>query len=63
MKILIKMFISHVISLRDDVKWPLRLPDLSLCNYFLWRYIKAEGYKLQPTTIEELIATYMHLVT
>jgi hypothetical protein len=31
-----EMFPGHVISLRGELPWPARSPDLSACNYFLW---------------------------
>ena len=48
------MFPGHVISLRQDISWPPRSPDLSPCDFFLWGYLKAEVFKHRPRTIEEL---------
>ena len=51
MDVLQDLFPSHLISLR-----PARSPNFSLCDYFLWGHLKAEVYKLRPTTIDELKA-------
>ena len=56
MDVLRDLFPSHLISLRSDIGWPARSPDLSPCDYFLWGHLKAEDYKLRPTTIDELKA-------
>ena len=45
---------AHSIPLRGDVGWPVRLPELSPCDYFLWDYVEAEVYKHRPTTIDRL---------
>ena len=56
MDVLRDLFPSHLISLRGDIGWPARSPDLSPCDYFLWGHLKAEVYKLRPTIIDELKA-------
>ena len=56
MDVLRDLFPSHLISLRGDIGWPARSPDLSPCDYFQWGHLKAEVYKLRPTTIDELKA-------
>ena len=56
MDVLRNLFLSHLISLRGDIGWPARSPDLSPCEYFLWGHLKAEVYKLRPTAIDELKA-------
>ena len=33
-------FFDHLISRFDDIPWPLRSPDLTLCSLFLWSYLK-----------------------
>jgi len=40
--------------LRGDIGWPARSPDLSLCYFFLWGYLKAKVYARRPGTIEQL---------
>jgi len=42
--ILQEMFHGRLISLREDVAWPTRSPDLSPCDFFLWGYLKAENF-------------------
>ena len=39
MGILRKMFPGHLISLRGDIGWPARSPDLNPCDFILWGYI------------------------
>jgi hypothetical protein len=34
--------------------WPLRLPDLTPCEFFLWGYLKAQVYEHRPQTLEGL---------
>ncbi|KAL4130614.1 hypothetical protein QTP88_008035 [Uroleucon formosanum] len=55
--VLQKMFPGRLVSLRENITWPPRSPDLSPCDYFLWGYLKAEVFKHQPRTIEELKKT------
>ena len=50
-------FPAHLISLRGDIGWPGRSPDLSHYDYLLWGYVKEEVYKHRPTTIDGLKAT------
>ena len=35
---------GHLISLRGDISWPARLPDLNPCDFFLWGYLKSKVY-------------------
>ncbi|KAL4096725.1 hypothetical protein QTP88_021620 [Uroleucon formosanum] len=51
------MFPGRLVSLRENITWPPRSPDLSPCDYFLWGYLKAEVFKHRPRTIEELKKT------
>ena len=53
MDVLRKMFSSRLISLRGDVKWPARSPDLSPCDFFLWGYLKERVYRKWPKTLSE----------
>jgi len=53
--ILREMFQSRLISLRGDIGWPARSPDLTPCDFFfLWGYLKAEVYKHRPQTLKAL---------
>lgn len=53
-EILQELFPGRLISLRGDVTWPPRSPDLTPCDFFLWEYVKAEVYKVWPRTLEAL---------
>ena len=44
---------DHVIS---KGLWPLRTPDLTLPDYFLWGYLKGRIHQNKPQTIEALKA-------
>ena len=57
MDVLRQMFPSRLLSLRGDIQWPARSPDLSPCDFFLWGYLKERVYKNRPKTIRELKAT------
>jgi len=48
------MFPSRLVSLRGDIGWPARSPDLTPCDFFLWGYLKAEVYKQRPQTLKAL---------
>ena len=49
---------------KDQVfcKWPPRSPDLTVCDFFLWGYVKDSLFTSLPTTVDELqehiIATF-----
>lgn len=57
MEFLRQTFPGRLISLRGDVEWPPRSPDLSPCDYFLWGYLKARVYINKPRTLEALSET------
>ena len=57
MDVLRQMFPSRLLSLRGDIQWPARSPDLSPCDFFLCGYLKERVYKNRPKTIRELKAT------
>jgi transposase len=57
MQVLREMFPGRLISLRGDIPWPARSPDLAPCDFFLWGHLKAKVYEEKPKTIEELKAT------
>jgi hypothetical protein len=52
--ILREMFPGHVVSLRGDIGWPPRSPDLNTCDFFLWGYLKAQVYQHRPQNLEGL---------
>jgi hypothetical protein len=37
---------DHVISLRCELPWPSRSPDLSASDHFLWEYLKEKVYTI-----------------
>ena len=49
-----EMFPGRLISLRGDVGWPARSPDLSPCDFFLWGYLKEKVFKHRPRSLEDL---------
>jgi len=48
------LFPGLLISLRGDVEWPARSPDLSPCDIFLWGYLKEKVFKHRPRSLEDL---------
>jgi hypothetical protein len=50
----ILMFPGRAVSLHEAVQWPLRSPDLSPCDFFLWGYLKAEVFKHRPRSLYQL---------
>lgn len=49
-----ELFPGKLMSLRGNIKWPPRSPDLSPLDYFLWGYLKSKVYKNKPTTLTQL---------
>lgn len=47
-------FPNRAISHFGDVPWPPRSPDLSMCDFYLWGYLKSRVYEGKPRTLEEL---------
>jgi hypothetical protein len=60
MGVLREMFPGRLISLRDDIPWPSRSPDLAVCGFFLWGHLKAEVHKRRQRTTDELKAAIQH---
>ena len=54
MTIVRNMFPGHLISRFRDVPWPPRSSDLSMCDFFLWKYLKSRVYTHQPCTLNDL---------
>ena len=54
LSILRDTFPGHLISLRGDIGWPARSPDLTPCDSFPWGYLKAKVYARRTGTIEQL---------
>jgi hypothetical protein len=63
MAVVREMFPGHVISLRGDLPWPARSPDLSVCDYFLWDYLKTKVFVNKPRMVHELKVAIEHEVT
>lgn len=49
-----ELFGNRVISRFGDIPWPPRSPDLSVCDFFLWGYLKSRVYTTRPRTLDEL---------
>ena len=54
MSVLRERFPERLISIRGDLEWPARSPDLSPCDFFLWGYLKARVYVNRPQSLENL---------
>jgi hypothetical protein len=63
MTVLRRLFPYRLISRFGDVPWPPRSPDLSICDFFLWGYLKSRVYEVKPRTIEELKEAIRHEIT
>lgn len=50
------LFGDRLISRNGNMNWPARSPDLSMCDYFLWGFLKDSVYRSRPRTINELKA-------
>jgi len=49
-----KTFGNRLISRKTEFSWPPRSPDLSVCDFFLWGYLKQKVYVTKPRTLDEL---------
>lgn len=54
MGVLRAAFPERLISLRGDVNWPARSPDLAPPDFFLWGYLKSLVYQNRPNTLDDL---------
>lgn len=54
LNILRQMFPGRLVSLRGDLGWPARSPDLSICDFFLWGHLKERVFKSRPNTLPQL---------
>jgi len=50
------LFPNLVISRYGDITWPVRSPDLSACDFFLWGYLKYQVFFKVPAphTVQEV---------
>jgi len=44
----------HLNSRFGDMQWPPRSPDLSMCDFFLWGYLKSRVYTHTPRMLNNL---------
>lgn len=49
-----RKFPERWIGRRGPMEWPPRSPDLTVCDYFLWGYLKEHVYRTRPATIPQL---------
>ena len=54
MGMLRELFPGRLVSLRGDISWPPRSPDISPPDFFLWGYLMTEMYKHRPRNLQEL---------
>jgi hypothetical protein len=54
MDVIRRLFPNRLVSRFGDIAWPPRSPDLSMCDYFLWGYLKSRVYERKPRTLDEL---------
>lgn len=54
MAVLREHFPQRLISIRGDLEWPARSPDLSPCDFFLWGFLKSRVYVNRPRTLQDL---------
>ena len=55
MDLLRRSFPTRLVSKYGDISWPPRSPDLTLCDNFLWGYLKSKVFQSNPPrTIEAL---------
>jgi hypothetical protein len=54
MEVLKKHFNDRIVSRGMPISWPPRSPDLSVCDFFLWGYLKARVYRDKPRDLEHL---------
>ena len=45
---------NRVIAFQHNVEWPPRSPDLTLCDFFLWGYLKNKVFTTPPENIDVL---------
>ena len=49
-----EMFSGRLISHFRDTHWHLKSPDLTVCAFFLWGYLKTRVYETKLRTLDEL---------
>ncbi|XP_046663111.1 uncharacterized protein LOC124356010 [Homalodisca vitripennis] len=46
-----QMFPARLVSLRGDLRWPARSPDLCICDFFLWGYLKDKVFSASSSQL------------
>jgi hypothetical protein len=49
-----RLFGDRIISRNANIAWPPQSPDLSVCAYFLWGYLKSVVYQTRLTNLAQL---------
>ena len=49
-----QLFLDRWIGRRGPLKWAARSPDLTPCDFFLWRFLKSKVFFTRPQNLEEL---------
>ena len=49
-----ELFGDHIVTLNHAIEWPARSPDLTLCEFFLWGYLKTKVYATPPENMNQL---------
>ncbi len=44
---------ERIISWLSEVSWPPHSPDCSLCNFFLWGWVKLQIWRVKPASIDD----------
>ena len=63
MAVVREMLPGHVIFAGGYVAWPARPPDPSVCDYFLWGYLKPRVFLNKPSDINEHKASIQQEIT
>ena len=49
-----ELFPNRVVGLGHQLEWPLRSPDLTPLDFFLWGYLKQKVYRTDPANLADL---------
>ena len=60
MTIVQNMFPGHLISRFGDMPWLPHSPDLSMCDFYLWGYLKSRVYTHKPCMLNDLKEAIHH---
>lgn len=58
-----RKFPQRWIGRRGPMEWPPRSPDLTVCDFFLWDYLKERVYRTNPTSLGDLRDRIQQYVT